>query len=80
MANLTIKNLPSDLYEQLKVNATQHRRSLNSEVIVCLERALRSTKIDPEAFLTRARAFRRKTSRLVLTDQALAKAKNEGRP
>ena len=79
MANLTIKNLPSEIYDQLKLNATQHRRSLNSEVIVCLERALRDTQIDAEAFLAKARGFRRKTSRFLLTDQILAKAKNEGR-
>ena len=80
MANLTIKKIPGELYERLKLNATQHRRSLNSEVIVCLERALRNTHIDAEVFLAKVRSFRRKTSRLVLTERILAKAKNEGRP
>ncbi len=36
MATITVKNIPGDLYEHLKERAQAHRRSLNSEVIVCL--------------------------------------------
>jgi len=79
MASLTIKGIPDELYEQLRQSATQHRRSMNSEVIVCLQRALRNTQIDAEAFLARARAHRKKTLKLLLTDRVLARAKNEGR-
>ena len=78
--NLSGQGHGTILNEQLKLNATQHRRSLNKEVIVCLERALRTTHVDTEAFLTKARAIRRKTSRMILTDQVLIKARNEGRP
>ena len=80
MANLTIKNIPSGLYDQLKQSAAQHRRSINIEVIVCLERALHNTRIDTQAFITKARALRKKTSGYVLTDKAIFNAKNEGRP
>jgi plasmid stability protein len=80
MASLTIKGIPDDLYEQLRQSATQHRRSMNSEVIVCLQQALRNSQIDTEAFLARARIYRRRTHKVVLTDRVLAKAKNEGRP
>ncbi|HNS57464.1 MAG TPA: Arc family DNA-binding protein, partial [Nitrosomonas europaea] len=37
---LTLKNIPDDVYERLKVAAEVHRRSLNSEIIVCLETVL----------------------------------------
>ncbi|MDH3525420.1 MAG: Arc family DNA-binding protein, partial [Acidobacteriota bacterium] len=37
---LTVKNLPQETYERLKGSAKAHRRSLNSELIVCIERAL----------------------------------------
>jgi antitoxin FitA len=80
MATLTIKNIPTELYERLKESAAQDRRSLNNQVIVCLERALRSPQIDTDAVLADARALRRKTSRYVLTDRALTRAKQEGRP
>ena len=78
--SLTIKKIPGTLYEQLKQSAAQHRRSINSEVIVCLERALHNTRIDTQAFMTKARALRKKTSGYVLTDKAIFNAKNEGRP
>lgn len=80
MATLTIKNLPDDLYEQLKQTAAQHRRSINSEVIVCLERSLLAPKIDVVETLSKIRKLRRKTFGHFLTDKNIAKAKNEGRP
>ena len=80
MATLTMRNIPEGLYARLKQSATQHRRSVNSEAIACLERALLSTRIDPEEFLARARALRERTPDLYVTADDLRKAKNEGRP
>lgn len=60
MANLTVKKIPDDLYESLKESARRNRRSINSEIIVCLERTLRHRRIDPEQFLTELRAFRKR--------------------
>ena len=40
MATITLKNIPDEIYSQLKKTAQRHRRSLNSEIIVCLERSL----------------------------------------
>jgi len=48
MPTLTIKNIPEDLYTQLKRHAEINRRSLNSEVILCIERAIHSRRIQPE--------------------------------
>ena len=39
MATLTLRNVPDDLVERLKLRAKQHRRSLNSETIASLELA-----------------------------------------
>lgn len=44
---LTLKNIPDDGYERLRAAAEMHRRSLNSEAIVCLESVLTPTKIAP---------------------------------
>ena len=38
MATIAIKGIPDDVYEHLDQSAAAHRRSINSEVIVCLER------------------------------------------
>lgn len=41
MATLTIRGVPEDLHEDLKDRAERNRRSLNSEILVVLEGALR---------------------------------------
>ena len=56
--NLTLKNIPDAVYERLKASAKQHRRSLNSEAIVCLESVLLPSKISTSERLARARALR----------------------
>ncbi len=80
MPALTIKNVPQDLYERLKENAARHRRSVNSEVIVCLEKVLQSFPLDAEAFLLRIENFQQTLSVPPLTDEFLEQAKEEGRP
>ena len=55
---LTLKNIPDDVYDRLKLSAQTHRRSMNSEAIVCLEAALLSSKLAPTEQLARARALR----------------------
>lgn len=79
MATLTIKNVPDDLYEQLKRSAERHRRSINSEAIVCLERVLQSERLDPEVLLARARHLRTRTPNLFITDDELRSAREWGR-
>lgn len=56
--NLTLKNIPDAVYERLKASAERHRRSLNSEAIVCLESVLLPSKILTSERLARARALR----------------------
>lgn len=76
---ITVKNIPHDLYELIKKNAAEHRRSINNEVIAIIEKAFRSKKIDPEDFLVSVRKLRERTKRFELTDRLINQAKNEGR-
>mgnify|MGYP001766086249 CR=1 FL=1 len=55
---LTLKNIPDAVYDRLKAAAETHRRSLNSEAIVCLESVLLPTQVAPGERLARARALR----------------------
>lgn len=55
---LTLKNIPDAVYVRLKTSAIAHRRSLNSEAIVCLESVLLPTKLAPRERLARARELR----------------------
>ncbi|RMH45872.1 MAG: Arc family DNA-binding protein [Gammaproteobacteria bacterium] len=80
MPTLTIKNIPEDLYAQLKQYAALNRRSVNSEVILCIERAIRSRRIQPEAYLARARRLRAKTKHYPISDDEFNAMKVAGRP
>lgn len=79
MANLTIKNVPERLVQRLKAQAVRHHRSLNLEVISCLEAVAQTVPLDPEALLARARAIRRAPARMDLNDRTLAALKAQGR-
>ncbi|MDT8441853.1 MAG: Arc family DNA-binding protein [Desulfuromonadales bacterium] len=80
MPALTIKNIPDTLYDKLKKTAQSHHRSLNSEIIHCLETVLAPKKIDVSERLQRAHRLR-----AVIPDGAISAADiddaiNQGRP
>ena len=78
--NLTLKNIPDDVYERLKVSAELHRRSINSEAIICLETILTPTKITPTERLARARALRAELSAKKFKASDIDKFKRTDRP
>ena len=80
MPTLTVKNIPDDLYLQLKRYAAMNHRSLNSEIIVCIEKTVRSTRIAPQTLLTRARQLRERTAEYPVSDDEFNQAKGSGRP
>ena len=77
---LTLKNIPDSVYERLKLSAEIHRRSLNSEAIVCLESVLLPTRIMPDERLARARELRAALSQGKVHARDIDAAKREGRP
>ena len=80
MPTITIKNIPEDIYEDLKRSANLHRRSINSEVVVCIEKAVRGYRVNPAEFTGRVAALRNKIDAPLLTDDVLRQAKEDGRP
>ncbi len=79
MPTLTIKGLPEALYRRLKQQAAAHRRSLNGEIIVCLERAVGASRADPQSWLAQARDFRERIRVRALSDRQLRAARQAGR-
>lgn len=79
MPTLTLKDVPEGLHRKLKERAAQNRRSINSEVIYCLERILEEVPTNLDAYLDRIRPLREKTARLPLTDGRLKDAREKGR-
>ena len=76
---LTLKNIPDDVYEQLRAAAEAHHRSLNSEVIVCLETMLLPSRKTPEERLARARYLRAQLAGERFTAVEIAEFKDHGR-
>lgn len=79
MATITVKKIPDDLYEQLREAAKLHRRSINSEIIVCLETALKSQHVSADETLARARRLRRQQEGRPVTMAELLAAEDTGR-
>lgn len=77
---LTLKNIPDTVYERLKLSAETHRRSLNSEAIVCLEAALLPAKPTPTERIARARELRSGLPKIKFRTQDIDAEKRRGRP
>jgi plasmid stability protein len=79
MATVTVKNIPDNLYERLKAVAGTNRRSINNEIIVCIEHVVASHRADPAKVLENARHLRELTAGHPICDAEFNRAKSEGR-
>ena len=77
---LTLKNIPDAVYDRLKLSAAAHRRSMNSEAIVCLEAVLLPSKLAPTERLARARELRAALPKGKFRVRDIDALKREGRP
>ena len=80
MPAITIKNIPDNLYKQIKKSAAQNYRSINGEVLYRLQNSLSEKQADPEELIKKIADYRNKLKTPVLTDEFLKMAKNQGRP
>ncbi len=76
---LTLKNIPDEVYERLRAAAEAHRRSLNSEAIVCLESVLLPGRMGPGERIARARALRATLPKAKFKARDIDAFKREGR-
>jgi plasmid stability protein len=77
---ITLKNIPDDLYNRLKEVAELHHRSLNMEVIACLERTLLPTHVTPDERIARARSLRARLPAVDFSAEEIQETIEEGRP
>lgn len=77
---ITLKNIPDAVYDRLKLSAEAHRRSMNSEAIVCLEAVLLPTEVTPAERLARARVLRAALPKGKFRVRDIDELKREGRP
>ena len=78
MATLTLRNVPDELYERLKADATRNRRSLNQEAIAQLEQTAPRPRTSEEMIAIMRRA-RERVPGLWLTPEEIDAAITEGR-
>ena len=79
MATVTVKNIPDELYDRLKSVAEINRRSINSEIIMCIENTVISRRINRDEVLENARQLRQLTDGHLISDEEFSQAKAEGR-
>lgn len=80
MPTLTIRNISERLYRALEESAKVHGRSLNGEVLACLEESLGATPVDVDSLLSGIQELRDQISAPRLTDRILRSARERGRP
>lgn len=80
MASFTLKNIPVELYEMLKHQARANHRSMNSEIIFTLKKALGTAERGEFDQILRQQAseFRRRVN-IVLSEEEINEAKRSGR-
>ena len=80
MVTITVKNIPDELYERIKLQAKAHRRSINNEIISIFEQAIpKRTPMDVKEILERARKVRELTAHYTITNDEMNRWKKEGR-
>lgn len=76
---ITLKGIPDDVYEQLRVSAAANRRSLNSEAIACLETLLLPRKTTALEHVAKAREVRLALKRDTFKPEDIDRFKRVGR-
>lgn len=79
MVTITLKKVPKEIYERIKVRAATNHRSINGEILSILEQAVSLPPIDVEATLERARKVRELTANYTVTADEIERMINEGR-
>lgn len=77
---ITLKGIPDDVYQRLKQAADANRRSVNSEIIVCLETQLLPRKTPAAEHLAAIRAIRSRLPAAAFKHEDIDTLKREGRP
>jgi hypothetical protein len=80
MPAITLKNIPADLYAEIKNNAKTNCRSLNQEILFRLRKSLSLQRTDPDQIIKKIEQLHKKCQIPELTEKILMRAKTEGRP
>jgi plasmid stability protein len=80
MVTVTIKSIPEEIYEKIRLRAKRNHRSLSAEIISIFEHALQKrTPMDVKEILERARQTRELTANYTVTADEIERMINNGR-
>ncbi len=79
MPSITVKNIPEPVYNKLKQQAEAQHRSMNSEIIACLERSVMPNRASSDEILRQARMMRKKVKGS-LSAEEIQDSIDQGRP
>jgi plasmid stability protein len=79
MPSITVKNIPEEIYDRVREQAKAHHRSINSEIIACLEQTVKSQQVSTDDILQEARRLRKK-AKGNLSSEEVESAITKGRP
>ena len=77
--SITLKNIPDHVYNSLRTAADAHHRSLNGEIIACLEQSLLPAKSNTNEQLASARALRQTLAPYTFNASDITDAIKQGR-
>jgi plasmid stability protein len=80
MPSVTLEDVPDPIYQEIRRRAEQHKRSLDQEIIACLEATYRESEQEFKERILRRATEMEKEVKGWLTDEILNEAKNAGRP
>jgi antitoxin FitA len=80
MPAITLKNIPDELYDQIRKSARENYRSIVAEILFRLHTSLGQAPHDREALVQRLLTVRTQRALPPLTDKLLSEAKGKGRP
>ncbi|MFA5668050.1 MAG: Arc family DNA-binding protein [Balneolaceae bacterium] len=75
MTNITVKNIPKQIYDKVREQAKANHRSINSEIIACLEQVVLPQQVSTEEVLYNARRLRNKVTGSLTTEEIEAAIK-----
>lgn len=78
MPDLTLENMPEDLFLRIKESAERNHRSINSEIVVQLRQAIPRTAAERQRAFDNAAELRARF-KLNLTMEEIDAAKRDGR-
>lgn len=78
MNNLTVRNIPDRIHKRLKKRSELSRRSINSEIIACLEETLFPDKNEVQEIIKKSQEIR-SNQNFEITLSELEEAKSYGR-